>query len=69
MWHKIRGFIWNQYQDHTTDMHVSMFNDLVKDIVSRASMCMSRLSYNKYISPLLTVRRPFAIRQHFLTIN
>jgi len=67
MWHKIRGFIWNQYREQSVDAHTFVFNDLVRDVVSRANMCMRQLSYEKSISPLLAVSRWFPLPGRSLT--
>jgi len=67
MWHKIRGFIWNQYREQSADAHTFIYNDLVRDIVSRANMCMRQLSYDKCISPLLTVSLLFPPLRRSLT--
>jgi len=68
MWHKIRGFIWYQYQEQSTEAHAFMFKDLVRDIISRASMCMKRLSYDKCMTPLLAVSRSLRPLRHYLTV-
>jgi len=56
MWCKIRNYIWEQYTDQPPDAHAFAFKTMAREILSKTSMLMARLDYEKHVTPLLTVR-------------
>jgi len=66
MWNKIRDYIWEQYTDQPPDTHALAFRIMAREILSKTSMLMARLGYDRHVTPLLTVRMEQygLLRQH-----
>ena len=59
MWRKIRWYIWEQYYDQPDDAHSVAFKAMAREILTAAGACMTRLQYDRHITPLLLVSAQF----------